>query len=201
MKPYQSDFLDRVRQAVKSGENSMLVYRKQGYESKAFRVQLKQLAQSFEGVLLEDRHAFTYVAHEYFRIGLYKYKEDHEQSDKFNKVAGSICNHYNVPATEFNELCKTDFAGIRYLLLMSCYFLKVSEVYVLTHVGQYLFPDVANPERHYQVMLDGFRQDYNSGKQPSEVIDQIVNSIKTGTHPFAVYSWSKDRYTSDHSFF
>jgi hypothetical protein len=201
MKPYQSDFIDRVRQAVKSGENSMLVYRKQGYESKAFRIQLKQLAESFEGVLLEDRHAFTYVAHEYFRIGLYKYKEDHEQTDKFNKITGSICDHYNVPATEFIELCKTDLPGLKYLLLMSCYFLKVSEVHVLAKVGQFFFPDSSNPERDFQAMLDGFRHDYNSGKQPSEVIDEIVNSIKTGTHPFTVYNWTKDRYTSDRSFF
>jgi len=201
MKPYQSDFLERIRQAVKSGENSMLVYRKQGYESKAFRVELKQLAQSFEGVLLEDRHAFTYVAHEYFRIGLYKYKEDHEQTDKFNKIAASICNHYTAPATEFIEVCKTDPPGLKYLLFMSCYFLKVSEAHVLAKVGQFLFPDSPNAERHYQALLDGFRHDYNSGKQPSELIDEIVNSIKTGTHPFAVYSWTKDRYTSDRSFF
>ena len=179
----------------------MLVYRKQGYESKAFRVQLKQLAESFEGVLLEDRHAFTYVAHEYFRIGLYKYKEDHEQTDKFNKVAGSICDHYNVPATEFMALCKSDLPGFKYLLLMSCYFLKVSEAYVIAHAGQFLFPDISHPERHYQAVMDVFHHDYNSGKQSSEVIDRIVNSIKTGTHPFTVYNWSNDRYTSDRSFF
>jgi hypothetical protein len=179
----------------------MLVYRKQGYESKAFRIQLKQLAESFQGVLLEDRHAFTYVAHEYFRIGLYKYKEDHEQTDKFNKIAGSVCAHYNVPASEFIDLCKSDLPGLKYLLFMSCYFLKVSEAHLVAKVGQFFFPDIPNPERQYQVMLDGFRHDYNSGKQPSGVIDEIVNSIKTGTHPFTVYSWSKDRYTSDRSFF
>jgi hypothetical protein len=201
MKPYQSDFIERIRQAVKSGENSMLVYRKQGYESKAFRVQLKQLAESFEGVLLEDRHAFTYVAHEYFRIGLYKYKEDHEQTDKFNKIATAICDRYNVPGSQFTELCKTDLPGLKYVVLMSCYFLKVSEAHVLAKVGQFFFPDSVSADRQYQAMLDEFRHDYNSGKQPSELIDEIVNSIKIGTHPFTVYSWTKDRYTSDRSFF
>jgi len=201
MKPYQSEFIDRVKQAVKSGENSMLVYRKQGYESKAFRMQLKQLAESFDGVLLEDRHAFTYVVQEYSKIGLYKYKETHEQTDKFNKLVNAICDHYRVPPSDFLELCKLDPPGLRYLLLMCCYFLKVSDAHVLTQVGQVFFPDSIHAERQYQVLLDSFRHDYNSGKQPSQEVDEIVNSIKSGIHPYTVYCWSKDRYASDRSFF
>ena len=123
MKPYQSDFLERVKQAVSSGENSMLVYRKQGYESKAFRLQLKLLAQSFDGVLLEDRHAFTYVAQQYFRIGLSSYKQTHEQIDKFNRIVEAIADHYQLPATSFKNLCQTNPPGLKYILFMCCYFL------------------------------------------------------------------------------
>ncbi|HSB93451.1 MAG TPA: hypothetical protein VLC28_10050 [Flavitalea sp.] len=201
MKPYQSEFIDRVKQAVKSGENSMLVYRKQGYESKAFRLQLKQLAQSFDGVLLEDRHAFTYVLHEYSRIGLYRYKETHEQTDKFNKIAEALAQRYQVGPENFPELCRKDPPGLKYLLLMCCYFLKVSEAHVTSKLGHIFFPDSLYPERDYQVILDTFRHDYNSGKQPSDEIDQIVNSIKAETHPFTVYCWAKERYATDRSIF
>jgi hypothetical protein len=141
MKPYQSDFLERVKQAVKTGENSMLVYRKQGYESKAFRLQLRQLADTFDGVLLEDRHAFTYVVQEYSKIGLYSYKESHELIDKFNRIKEGICAEFGVPVAGFRELCQADPNGLKYMLFMCSYFLKVNESYVLTQVGAILFQD------------------------------------------------------------
>jgi hypothetical protein len=191
MKPYQSDFLERVKQAVTNGENSMLVYRKQGYESKAFRLELKQLAQSFDGVLLEDRHAFTYVAQQYFRVGLSSYKQSHEQVDKFNRIVEALCDDYQTPANRFKDLCKVNPDGLQYMLFMCCYFLKVSESHIMSQVGDLFFNQAGNIHEHYNEMMNEFRQDYHRGIQSSQRVDEIVNSIKAATQPFIVYSWSR----------
>ena len=201
MKPYQLDFLERVKQAIKSGENSMLVYRKQGYESKAFRLQLKQLAQQYDGILLEDRHAFTFVVQEYCRIGLYSYKESHEVADKFNRIDETICNHYGVPTGGISELWRKDDPAFRYTFLMVCYFMKLTPAHVIEQLGEDCFYESTEVLQQYNCILDGFRQDYNSGKHPNQVIDDIVNSIKSSTHPFAVYSWSNGGCQSDRSLF
>jgi hypothetical protein len=201
MKSYQSDFLDRLKLAIQSCETAMLVYRKQGYESKAFRLQLKQLANQHNGVLLEDRHAFTFVLHEYSKISLHKCKERHERCEIFLSIVQEICAFYQVPANGFSELCKSGNEQFRYILLMICYFMKVGETHVLQEVGKELFLENDEPRKEYISLLEQCRQDYNSGKKDSEVIDRITESIKLKSQGYAVYNWISDPYQPVRSLF
>jgi len=192
MNSLQSDFLQRVSSAIENSESCMLVYRKQGYESKPFRLQLKSLAGQHGGVLLEDRHTFTFVSSDYSKLALHRYKETHEVCERFTLVIHELCAHYQVSPEQLKDLCKGGNEEFRYMLMMICYFLKVSEDHVLQKLGKELCHGAAEPKKEYTSLLEQCRHEYHTSKRPSEVIDKITESIKEKTQHYAVYSWTND---------